>query len=204
MKNNVTGCLIAGGKSRRMGRDKRFLQLGGVSLLEHSLHVLESLFDEILIVLAEAIPGWNAGRHRVIYDAIQDCGSLGGLHTGLVEAASPRIFAVACDMPFLNVDVIRYLMQLDPVADIVVAKLQTGFQPMHGIYSKRCVPPLEQMARSGDLKIQRLFEHPRLNVRIVGEADLARLDPALRSFQNINTPDEYKMAQNFLLDLHGR
>jgi molybdopterin-guanine dinucleotide biosynthesis protein A len=200
MEHGVAGCLIAGGKSRRMGRDKRFLPLGGISLLDRSLHVLESLFDEVIVVLAEPIPGWNAGRHRVTYDAIQNCGSLGGLYTGLMEAASPRVFAVACDMPFLNADVIRYLVQLDPVADIVGAKLETGFQPMHGVYSKRCVPLLEEMARSGDFKIQRLFQHPRLNIRIVGETDLTGLDPALRSFQNINTPGEYEIAQNSLGD----
>jgi molybdopterin-guanine dinucleotide biosynthesis protein A len=204
MKNHVTGCLIAGGKSRRMGRDKRFLQVGGVPLLDRSLHVLEALFDEILVVLAEPISEWTAGRHRVTYDAIQDCGSLGGLYTGLMEATSPRIFAVACDMPFLNADVIRYLVQVDPAADIVAAKLQWGFQPMHAVYSKRCASPLERMARSGDLRIQRLFEHPDLRIRIVGEPELTRLDPGLRSFQNINTPGEYEIAQNLLGDPPGR
>lgn len=200
MQNNVTGCLIAGGKSRRMGTDKRFLQLGGISLLDRSLRILEALFEETLIVLAEPIPGWSAGRHRLVYDAISDCGSLGGLYTGLLEAGSPRIFAVACDMPFLKVDLIRYLVQLDPAADIVGAKLQTGFQPMHGVYSKRCTPVLEEMARSGDLKIQRLFEHPHFKIRIVGEPDLRKFDRDLRSFENINTPDEYAMAQSSLSD----
>lgn len=200
MENTVSGCLIAGGKSRRMGRDKRFLQVEGTSLIDRSLRVLEALFDEVVIVLAEPIPGWTGGRHRVTYDAIRNCGSLGGLYTGLMEAASPRIFAVACDMPFLNADVIRYLVQLDPEADIVGARLPIGLQPMHAVYSKRCASVLERMARSGDLKIQQLFDDPRLSIKLVGESELRGLDPHLRSFLNINTPDDYHAAQG---DRHG-
>ena len=194
MQHRVTGCLIAGGKSRRMGKDKRFLKLGGISLIDRSLQILEGLFQDIIVVLAEPMPGLSSGRHRVTYDVIKDCGSLGGLYTALMEAASPRIFAVACDMPFLNADVIRYLVDLDPDADIVGARLRTGLQPMHALYSKRCVPILERMARSGDLKIQRLFEDPQLRIRLVGESDLTGLDPDLRSFHNINTPAEYDNA----------
>jgi molybdenum cofactor guanylyltransferase len=204
MESSVTGCLVAGGKSRRMGRDKRFLQLGGISLMERSLRILETLFQEVIIVLSEPIPGWSESRHRVAYDAVANCGSLGGLYTGLMEAASPRIFAVACDMPFLNAEVIRYLTGLDSDADIVGARLQAGLQPMHAVYSKRCGPALQRMARSSDLKIQRLFEDPLLRVRVVGESDLIGLDPDLRSFRNINTPGEYDLAQDLLSEGRSR
>jgi molybdopterin-guanine dinucleotide biosynthesis protein A len=204
MQQSVTGCMIAGGKSRRMGKDKRFLELGGVSLIDRSLRILEGLFQDVILVLAEPVPRLSSGRHRVTYDAIKNCGSLGGLYTALIEAPSPRIFAVACDMPFLNGDLIRYLVQVDPEADIVAAKLHSGFQPLHAVYSKRCAPFLEEMARSGDLKIQGLFEHPRLNITVVGEPDLIRWDPDLRSFQNINTPGEYEMAQNLLGNARGQ
>ena len=203
MKTSVTGCLIAGGKSRRMGRDKRFLQLGGAALIDRSLRVLETLFQEVIIVLSEPIAEWSDSRHRVVYDAIANCGSLGGLYTGLMESASPRIFAVACDMPFLNADVIKYLTGLDPDADIVGARLEVGLQPMHAVYSKRCLPALQRMARSGELKIQRLFEDPLLRTRVVGQSDLIGLDPDLRSFRNINTPGEYDLAQDLLSERRG-
>jgi molybdenum cofactor guanylyltransferase len=172
--------------------------------MERSLRILETLFQEVIIVLSEPISGWSENRHRVAYDAVANCGSLGGLYTGLMEAASPRIFAVACDMPFLNTDVIRYLTGLDSDADIVGAKLQAGLQPMHAVYSKRCVPALQRMARSGDLKMQRLFEDPLLRVRVVGESDLIGLDPDLRSFRNINTPGEYDLAQDLLSEGRSR
>ena len=195
MEMNISGCLIAGGKSRRMGQDKRFLLLEGTALIDRAMRVLETLFEEVIVVLAEPIPGWTGGRHRVVYDAIEKCGSLGGLYTGLVQAASPRIFAVACDMPFLNIEVIRYLIRADPDADIIGAKLRAGLQPMHAVYSKRCASVLDQMAKSGNLRIQRLFDDPLLKVKIIEEPELVKLDPDLRSFLNINTPGEYRAAQ---------
>lgn len=202
MEKGVTACLIAGGKSRRMGRDKRLLCLEGTALIDRTLRTLEALFEEIIIVLATPMEGWGGERYRVVYDAIPNCGSLGGLYTGLIESASPRTFAVACDMPFLNGDVIRYLLRADRDADIVGVKLENGFQPMHAVYSKRCAASLEQMARSGDLKIQRLFENPVLKVRMVTAAELLGLDPDLRSFRNINTPADFDAAQALLSEDH--
>jgi molybdopterin-guanine dinucleotide biosynthesis protein A len=178
-----------------MGQDKRFLPLEGTALIDRTMRLLETLFKEVIVVLAEPIPGWSPGRHRVVYDAIEKCGSLGGLYTGVVQAASPRIFAVACDMPFLNTEVIRYLIRADPDADIIGARLRTGLQPMHAVYSKRCASVLEQMAKSGNLRIQRVFDDPHLKIRIIEEPELITLDPDLRSFQNINTPGEYRAAQ---------
>lgn len=185
-----------------MGQDKRFLPLEGTALIDRAMGLLETLFEEIIVVLAEPIPGWSGGRHRVVYDAIENCGSLGGLYTGLVQAVAPRIFAVACDMPFLNREVIRYLIRADPDADIIGAKLRTGLQPMHAVYSKRCAPVLEQMARSGNLKIQGLFKDPHLRIKIIEEPELTTFDPDLRSFRNINTPGEYRAAQTCLSPHH--
>jgi molybdopterin-guanine dinucleotide biosynthesis protein A len=195
MEKDVTACVIAGGRSRRMGRDKRLLCLDGATLMDRTLKILEPLFEKIIIVLASPLKGWNGEAHRVVYDAIQDCGSLGGLYTGLIESGASRIFAVACDMPFLNSDVIRYLVHIDRKADIVVAKLDNGFQPMHAVYSKHCAEPLEHMARSGNLRIQGLFENPVLKVKIITAPELINLDPDLRSFRNINTPADFEAAQ---------
>ncbi len=197
MEKDVTACLIAGGRSRRMGRDKRLLCLEGATLIDRTLRTLETLFEEVVIVLATPVEGWSSEGHRVVYDAMPNCGSLGGLYTGLIESGASRTFAVACDMPFLNSDVIRYLLDVDPDADVVGAKLDDRFQPMHAVYSKRCALPLEEMAKSGNLKIQGLFENPLLKIKIVTAAELINLDPALRSFRNINTPGDFEAAQAF-------
>lgn len=195
---DIAGVLIAGGKSRRMGRDKRFVPVSGRTLFERTLDVLESVFQEIIVVLAEPVPGLDVRGRQLVFDAIPDCGSLGGLYTGLLSTNLPRAFAVACDMPFLNPGLVRYFAEFDRLADIVVAELATGLHPMHAVYSQNCRPLLESMAQRRDLKIQRLFLEPDLLVRIVRERELAPLDPGLRSFQNINTPQDLALAESLL------
>ena len=138
---DISGVLIAGGKSRRMGRDKRFLTVGGTSLFQRILTLLEQIFPETIVVLAEPLESLEVRGGRVVYDVIPNAGSLGGLYTGLMAASHVRIFAVACDMPFLNSDVIRFMASFDTTADIVVAKLESGFQPLHALYSRSCLHP---------------------------------------------------------------
>ncbi len=102
LMNDVTGVLLAGGKSRRMGLDKRFLKLDGETLLRRALSVYERLFPEILVVVAEPVPELVDIGHQIVTDLIPNCATLGGLYTGLSVASSPRIFAAACDMPFFE------------------------------------------------------------------------------------------------------
>lgn len=194
MIDGVTGVLVAGGKSRRMGQDKRFLKVDGTSLIDRTVDVLEQVFTSIVIALAEPLEHWDARGHRVVFDALPDCGSLGGLYSGLVVSPRPWIFAVACDMPFLNPAVIRYMAGLNAEADIVAARLASGHQPMHAFYSRRCVPMFERMAKQGRLKIQDVFSHPDLRIKIVPESELTALDPNLLSFHNINTPEDFDSA----------
>ena len=104
---DVTGVLLAGGKSRRMGEDKRFFSIGEETLYEHSLAVLRSVFRTVVVVIAQDSPPLDircaglAGSHPGLW-------KLGGLYTGLKQAMTPSVFAVACDMPFLDPVTIRY------------------------------------------------------------------------------------------------
>ena len=83
---------------------------------------------------------------------------------------------------------------LNAEADIVAARLASGHQPMHAFYSRRCVPMFERMAKQGRLKIQDVFSHPDLRIKIVPESELTALDPNLLSFHNINTPEDFDSA----------
>jgi len=191
---NITGVLIAGGKSRRMGRDKRFLRVGGKSVFDDTLSLLMVTFGETIVVLAEPIESLDMRGCQTAYDAIPNAGSLGGLYTGLMAASHPRIFAVACDMPFLNAEAIRFMVSFDEAADVVVAELGGRFQPMHAVYSKRCSLFLKAMAERQDLKIQKLFQREELRVTVLCEKQLSSLGAGLRSFQNINTPEDLALA----------
>lgn len=200
MEIDVTGVLLAGGKSRRMGEDKRYLVLGEQTLLERGLTVLRSIFQNVVVVIAQDSPPLDVEAH-VVRDLVPDCGSLGGLYTGLIQATTPYIFVVACDMPFLNPAVIAQFTSRRASADIVMATLAGRVHPMHALYGKRCLPVVEQMIRARQLKIQEMVSHPSLHVRYVTEKDLLTLDPSGRSFQNVNTPADLEVARSLLAQL---
>jgi molybdenum cofactor guanylyltransferase len=197
MENEVTGVLLAGGKSQRMGKDKRFLLVGEETLLERGLRVLHSMFQEVLVVIAQDSTPLSVDA-RVVRDLVPECGSLGGLYTGLMQAMTPWAFVVACDMPFLDQAVIVQFTKRKALADIVMAKLAGRLHPIHALYGKRCLPPLEQMIQARQLKIQELVSHVSLHVQYVTETDLFTIDPSGRSFQNINTPVDLEAAQSLL------
>ncbi len=194
MITDVTGILLAGGKSRRMGEDKRFLHVGDRTLFERSLTVLRSIFQNVLIVIAQDSPTLEA-EVPVIRDLVPNCGNLGGLYSGLQQASTEHVFVVACDMPFLTPEAVRYLIRLKNNADIVMAQRDNGLEPMHALYGRRCLPVLEEMVRTRHLKIQDIVEHSSLNVRLIKEAELSRIDPEGRSFLNVNTPSDLEAAR---------
>jgi molybdopterin-guanine dinucleotide biosynthesis protein A len=197
MEIEVTGVLLAGGKSRRMGEDKRYLVVGEQTLLERGLGVLRSMFQEVLVVIAQDSAPLDIDA-RVVRDLVPDCGSLGGIYTGLIQATSPYIFTVACDMPFLNQAVITQFTTRRDTADIVMARLATRLHPMHALYGKGCLPAMEQMIVARQLKIQELVSHASLRVQYVTEADLLSIDPSWRSFHNVNTPEDLEAACSLL------
>lgn len=197
MISEVTGVLLAGGKSRRMGEDKRYLLVGERTLLERTLGILQTVFEQVVIVIAQDSPSLKDVASPVVRDLIPDCGSLGGLYTGLKQATTEHVFVVACDMPFLNTLVIRYFVDRRMQSDLIIAKLSNGLHPMHAVYGKACLPLLEQMIAARNLKIQDLASQSALRVEFVSASDLAAIDPTARSFHNVNTPADLEAARAF-------
>lgn len=200
METGVTGVLLAGGKSRRMGEDKRYLVVGEQTLLERGLTVLHSIFEEVLVVIAQDSAPLGV-ESKVVRDLVPDCGSLGGLYTGLLQATKPYIFVVACDMPFLNHAVIAQFTSRSESADIVMAKLNGRLHPMHALYSKRCLPVLEQMVQARQFKIQEIVSKSSLLVKYITEQDLITCDPNGHSFYNVNTSADLEAARSLLAQL---
>lgn len=194
MIGDVTGILLAGGKSRRMGEDKRFLFIGEQTLFERTLAVLRSIFQTVCVVIAQDSPPLEA-EVPVFRDLVAGCGSLGGLYTGLKQAHTEYVFVVACDMPFLNPILIRYMVSLRDETDIVMVRLEQGLQPTHALYSRRCLPVIEGMLQARQLKIQYLATHPSLQIRLVAESELRKIDHEGLSFLNVNTPADLDAAR---------
>lgn len=194
MITDVTGVLLAGGKSRRMGEDKRFILLGQRTLFERTCAVLSELFEQVCVVIAQDSPLLQADV-PVVRDLIPGCGSLGGLYTGLRWAKTQHIFLAACDMPFLNPHVIRYMVHLKDQVDIVVSRWSTRLQPTHAVYGQNCLPVIEEMMNLHNKKIHSMIDHADLHVRVIAESEIRQIDRDGRSMVNINTPSDLAYAR---------
>jgi molybdopterin-guanine dinucleotide biosynthesis protein A len=195
MITDVTGILLAGGKSRRMGKDKRFIFLGQRTLFERSRAVLCELFEQVCVVIAQDSPSLHTDV-PVVRDLIPDCGSLGGLYTGLRLAKTQHIFLAASDMPFLNPEVIRYMVGLKDRMDIVISRWATRLQTTHAVYGQNCLPVIEEMMNLHNKKIHSMMDHPTLHVRVIAEREIRQIEGGGRSMFNINTPSDLEQAQS--------
>ena len=193
----MTGVIIAGGKSRRLGIDKRFLEIGGRPCIQRVIDAYQGLFKEVLIVADAPEPFMSLGA-KVVVDLIPGRATLGGLYTGLHFAAHDRVFAAASDMPWLSPATIRVVLDQALSGDIVIPDLAGKLQPMHAVYAKTCLPVLRSLVEAGRLKVQDLCMSPQLQVHRIPEAAFRDVDPELRSFFNINTPDDLAKAKKWI------
>lgn len=202
----MTGVVLAGGKSTRMGTNKAVLEVGGRTLIESVVEKLHALFPEVLII-ANSPELYETLGPKVFPDLIPDKGSLGGLYTGLFYASYAYAFFAACDMPFLNPDLITFMkaiveeglgpppsghMECCPY-DVVIPKAQGELHPLHAIYSKRCLPFMRELIDRDHLKIVAFF--PQVRVKVMEEETIRRFDPSLLSLFNANTPEELALAR---------
>jgi len=193
----VTGVIIAGGKSRRLGVDKRFLEIGGRPCIQRVIDAFQGLFKEVLIVADAPEPFMSLGA-KVVVDLIPGRATLGGLYTGLHFATHDRVFAAASDMPWLSPAAIRVVLDQALSGDIVIPDLAGKLQPMHAAYAKTCLPVLRSLVEAGRLKVQDLCISPQLRVHRIPEAAFRDVDPELRSFFNINTPEDLAKAKKWI------
>ncbi len=188
----LTGVVLAGGQSRRLGRDKALLEFGGQTLLARSVETLAPLCREVIVVTNSP----QAHAHpaaRLVGDLLPGMGSLGGIYSGLVAAGTHYSLVVGCDMPFLNPAVISYLASQAPGFDVIMPRRDQLLEPLHSIYSKPCLPFIKDLLDRRHLRIYDFLPHVR--VRYVDEKELAPWDPDHRSFRNINTPQDLAEAQ---------
>ncbi|MEJ2202064.1 MAG: molybdenum cofactor guanylyltransferase [Desulfuromonadaceae bacterium] len=182
--SDVTGVILAGGRSRRMGRDKASLPVAGQPLIERTIRLFQSLFRHTLI--AGDRPDL-AGPELPAYPDEYPGSALGGLYTGLLRAPTPHIFVAACDMPLIEKELIQRLLSYRHKADVVLPQTPAGLEPLLACYHRSCLPMMQQQLEQQQFRILDLF--PLLNTRILTDADLP---PGWQAaLTNINTPEEY-------------
>ena len=188
----ITGIILAGGKNLRMGKIKACLEINGQRIIDRTKNLFLEIFGEVLLVTNSPLEYVDLNL-RTVADLIPDKGSLGGIYTGLFHSSRSHAFVAACDMPFLNQGLIRRLIQLAPDYDIVIPKTEDGLQPLHAIYSQRCLPFMEELLRQDNLKIIDFFH--KVKKREVPPEEILPFDPQLSSFRNVNTPEDLTEIQ---------
>ena len=192
----MTGIILAGGRSKRMGENKAFIDAVGIPLFERVYRVFEEIFSEIIIVANDARP-FKRYEARLQKDVILNKGALGGLYTGLLHSSSYHTFCSACDMPLLNPLLIKYMTKEKDEYDVIVPKTPDGLHPLHAIYSKQCLIPIKQLLNRDDLKIVNFFHQVR--VRYIEEMEIREFDPHMMSIINVNTEEEMEAVRNILI-----
>lgn len=195
----VTGVILAGGKSRRMGRDKAFLPFGQGLLVERVIEVIQQVTDDVILI-TNTPEQYERFALPMFADVIPEAGSLGGIYTGLVCAKTPYSLCLACDMPFMKPTFLRFLCRMAAKADVVVPRIADDFQPLCAVYSQVCRDPILHKIEAGQLKITGFFDQVRVHV-IDGDL-LTRHDPHDVMFFNANTPEEYTKAQHIFEEQH--
>ena len=189
----VTGVILAGGHSSRMGSNKALLPHRGATLIEGIYRMLAELFEEVILV-TDTPEQYQFLPCPKVPDLFPGKGVLAGIHAGLLRSREPAIFVVACDMPHLNAELIRHLISLSEGVDFVYPMSAGGFEPLHALYGKGCLPVLEELLKSDEKRVISLL--PRVRVREVPPEEVALFDPEFASFVNINTPDDYYRLRN--------
>jgi len=152
----MTGIILAGGKNRRMGFNKAFIDIGGQRIIQRTIGLFRELFDEIILV-ANNLAEYEELNVKVVSDIFKDAGSLGGIYTGLFHASSEYSFVAACDMPFLNKEVISKVNMAARDTSAVVPFILGRYHPLHAAYSKKCLNSISEMIKERDLRITNLF-----------------------------------------------
>jgi len=183
----LTGIILSGGKSIRMGENKAFIEIDGIPIIQRIHTLFKNLFQEIIIVSNEKDLFLNL-ESKVYSDLFPQRGVLGGLYTGLFFSSFSYSFCVACDMPFLKETVIEYLIKNIEGYDVIVPRTPDGLQPLHAIYSKNCLGPIKEIIAQEKYRV--LDFYPMVRVKIIEEKELSSLDPVGESFININTPEQ--------------
>lgn len=195
-RNNITPFILAGGKSRRMGTNKSFVKLGGKPLIEIIVKKVTEIFANKPVIITNRFADYAYLDCNMVSDIVKDKGPLGGIHAGLASASTPYIFVFACDMPFIEKDFVDYMSSRLCDEDILIPKNGERVEPLHAIYSKRCLPAVERHLNEDHRRVQDFFGD--VNIAYIEQSEMNRLNLPEGYFINVNTVADLSKAENCL------
>jgi len=194
--------ILAGGDSKRLGVAKPLLKLGEESLIEKAVKNLKPFFNHITVVTdhPEIFPPMPV---RFVCDLLTGYAKnpLRGIHAGLSASPLPYQFVLACDMPFINLDLIGYMARFASRYDVVVPCIGSYYQPLHAFYSRSCIEAIRRQLEQNGGKVTSFYHSVR--VRQIGADEIIQYDPQQLAFFNINTWDDYRAAKEILASVNG-
>jgi len=190
----ISGIILAGGRSVRMGQDKTLMTFNNETLVEHTIKEMKKIADEIIIASNDTNK-YNLPGLIEIPDIYPGMGPLGGMHAGLIKAKNDYAFVVSCDMPLFSSKLASFLLEQRAGYDVVVPEIGEYLEPLCAVYSKRCIKAIEKCLRTDIRKVIKFY--PDVKVLKVSKSELSNVGEAETLFFNLNTPEDYQVL------LHG-
>jgi molybdopterin-guanine dinucleotide biosynthesis protein A len=191
----LTVVIQAGGESRRMGQDKALIPFLGKPLIQRVVDRISSLADEILVTTNHPDNFLFLGV-SLRKDLLPGKGALGGIYSALRFARYPRVAIVACDMPFVSAELLAAELDLldQTSSDAVIPQTELGTEPFHSVYRRdTCLPAIQAALHAGQWRVNSWF--PEVRIRYLSSKEVHLLDPAGLAFWNVNTPEEFRQAE---------
>ncbi|MFZ4827930.1 MAG: molybdenum cofactor guanylyltransferase [Phototrophicaceae bacterium] len=186
--------IVAGGKSSRMGTDKSFVLIHDRPLIQHQLDRVHALGQAETFIVTNHFERYAKLGLPMVSDVLPEMGSLGGIFTALTHAQHDWVFTLACDMPFINRELLQYMLAcVDDRVDGVVPRVEGYPQGLHALYRKTCLPSIQQRLSASHLKVIGFYED--VTMRYLDEAEYAIFEQVEESFFNVNTPTELEQAR---------
>ena len=197
---SASALTLTGGASSRMGRNKALVPVGGVPLIQRVIRAVQPLVGEVLLIANDAETYTWLGL-PCVPDQEPGYGPLMGLYSGLSACRGEVALLLACDMPFVNPDLLHYMTSQALGYDVVIPKTADGLHPLHAIYRRStCLPAIAASLAAGQRRM--IAFHGRVRVRIIDEAELRSWDPEGIALMNVNTPAELAAAEHIARRLH--
>jgi molybdopterin-guanine dinucleotide biosynthesis protein A len=208
MYNNITGFILAGGKSERMGTNKSLLRIGGITFIERTVNLMKDLFQEVVIITNQP-EEYSFLKLPMEEDIHKNTGPLAGIHSALVHTITDKNFIISCDMPLMTAEVIRYLIEYPTDKLITIARADNFIQQLCGVYHKSLIPNIEKIIGKNNTGVDE--RNPRQNKRGCSMLELVKsvdskvidIEKEYRNyrpgtFYNMNRPEEYSFIKEML------
>lgn len=191
----ISCIIVAGGRSERMGRDKKFLVINGRSMLEHVVQAVSELSDDIIVSVASESQAKKVKKltnRKVVMDELKGLGPIAGLMAGLKSCKNEYALALPCDTPFIEPNVFKHMIKARGNYDAVIPRQGSFIEPLHAVYRvssmvKACAETLEDNKTDIRSAISRLEKVNYMPFEV-----FRKYDERLLTFQNINTMKELK------------